>query len=147
MTIDEGGTGSEAPTKLSDPVLVGIYSNKHDDGRYLQFKTLREFFLAMQRGKVSFRTPSPRPNPQTGTRAVATRMTAAEDRFIEFAMDTAGLSRNQAVHALNEMRKGGKKAPLKIDSVTGQFTFSHGVFAEPDVLRRAAELGAARRAR
>lgn len=80
-----------------------------------------------------------------GTRAVAQRIVNAENSFIDFAMKTAGLTHGEAVSALSYMRKGGKRAPLRIDAVTGQFTFSHGAFAEPDVIRKAAELGRRRR--
>lgn len=77
-----------------------------------------------------------------GFRNVATRIANAEDAFIEFAMNTASLTREEAVAALRFMRRGGKRAPLKIDPVGGSFTFAHGAFAEADVLRRAATLGA-----
>lgn len=75
-----------------------------------------------------------------GLRNVATRIVNAEESFIAFAMTTANLSRLEAERALQTMRKGGKRSPLKIDAVNGSFTFQHGVFAEPDVLRRAATL-------
>ena len=71
---------------------------------------------------------------------LAERMVNAEEAFIAFAMRTAGLSREQAIQALTVMRKGGKRAPLKLDPIGGQFTFSHGLFAEPDVLRNAASV-------
>lgn len=70
-----------------------------------------------------------------GTKAIATRITNAEERFIEFACETAGLTRTEAERALAVYRK---ERVIKIDPVTGQFTFKHGDFAEPDVLRRAA---------
>ena len=79
---------------------------------------------------------------EPGLRGVASRINSAEERFLEFAQGQ-GLSREDAVFALAEMRKGGKKAPLRVDAVGGQFTFAHGAFGEPDVLRRAAELGRA----
>ncbi len=71
----------------------------------------------------------------TGARNVASRITGAENRFIEFAMETAELSRPEAERALARYKKD--KA-IKIDPVGGQFTFTHGGFSEPDVLRRAA---------
>jgi hypothetical protein len=74
-----------------------------------------------------------------GFRNVAQRITNAENAFVAFAMETAGLTKAEAERALAAMRKGGRKAPLKIDAVMGSFTFIHGVFAEPDVLRRAAQ--------
>ena len=74
-----------------------------------------------------------------GTEAVAQRMVNAEEGFLEFAMQTAGLTREQAVTALAEYRKA--KA-IKIDPVGGQFSFTHGGFAEAEVLRRAAGLEA-----
>lgn len=70
-----------------------------------------------------------------GTKAVAQRMVNAEEGFLDFAMRTAGITREQAVTALEEYRKA--KA-IKIDPVGGQFSFTHGGFAEADVLRRAA---------
>ena len=73
---------------------------------------------------------------------IAQRLANAEERFIAFAMETADLTRSEAINALGYLRKGGKRAPLKLDAVTGQFTFSHGAFAEPAVLRRAAQKGA-----
>jgi len=76
----------------------------------------------------------------SGFEAMAQRLTNAEERFIEYAMKRAKLSRTEAEHALSVMRKGGKKAPVKLDIVSGQFSFSHGAFGEPDVLRRAAHL-------
>jgi hypothetical protein len=71
---------------------------------------------------------------------IATRIVNAEERFVAFAMEAAGLSRAEAERALATLRRGGKRAPLKIDAVGGGFTFAHGGFAEPAVLRRAAGL-------
>lgn len=74
-------------------------------------------------------------------RAIATRMANAEEAFIAFAMESAGLTRDEAIAALTYMRKGGRRAPLKIDAVVGSFSFSHGAFADAAVIRRAAALG------
>lgn len=70
-----------------------------------------------------------------GTRAMAQRIVNAENRFIAFAL-AQGLTREQAEKALATYRR--VKA-IKIDKIGGQFTFSHGGFAERDVLLRAAE--------
>lgn len=70
-----------------------------------------------------------------GTKAVAQRSANAEGRFIDLAMETAGLTREQAETALARYKKDGA---IKIDKVTGQFTFTNGGFAEADVMRRAA---------
>ena len=75
-----------------------------------------------------------------GTKSIAQRIVNAEERFIEFAAETAGLSRAEAERALVAYRKA---RAIKIDPVGGGFTFAHGGFAEPDVLRRAAGLSAA----
>ena len=57
----------------------------------------------------------------TGCRNVAQRIINAEEAFIAFAMQTADLTRTEAERALVVMRKGGKRAPLKIDAIGGQF--------------------------
>ena len=80
--------------------------------------------------------PAGAPTAQ-GSKNVAQRMVNAEERFIEFAMLTGDLTREQALAALAEYRKA--KA-IEIDPVGGQFSFRHGGFAERDVLRRAAGL-------
>lgn len=86
--------------------------------------------------RVKQQTPETLP----GTRSVAQRMVNAEDRFLEFAMQTAGLTQEQATTALAEYRKA--KA-IKFDPVGGQFAFTHGGFAEAEVLRRAAGVASA----
>jgi hypothetical protein len=77
-------------------------------------------------------------NTQTarGYKAVAQRMVNAEERFIEFAIESAGLTRTGAVKALQVMRKA---KVVKIDAIAGQFTFSHGAFAEASILHKAAQ--------
>lgn len=72
---------------------------------------------------------------------MAQRMVNAEEAFIAYATRTAGLDRVQAIAALQFMRKGGRRAPLQLDAIGGGFSFSHGAFAEADVIRRAASLG------
>jgi hypothetical protein len=72
-----------------------------------------------------------------GTRSVAIRIVNAEEKFIEFAMETAGLTRRQAIDAMQVMRDANA---LVIDPVVGQFRFTHGRFAEPDIIRRAVEM-------
>ncbi len=68
-------------------------------------------------------------------RAIAQRIVNAEERFVEFAMQAAGLTRVEAERALATMRRA---KVVKIDAVGGGFTFTHGAFAAADVLRRAA---------
>ena len=70
-----------------------------------------------------------------GGKDIATRITNAEEKFISFARETAGLTRMQAIRALGEYKKS--KA-IKIDMNGGQYSFTDGRFAEADVLRRAA---------
>ncbi len=65
-------------------------------------------------------------------KAIATRIASAEDKFIEYAMNTAGLTHDQAVHALKVYRN--VKA-IKIDAIGGQFTFTHGAFGDARTLQ------------
>jgi hypothetical protein len=73
---------------------------------------------------------------QPGARAVAQRAVNAEERFIEFAQEQAGLTRDEALTALAAYRQA--KA-ITIDPVGGEFRFTDGRFAEAEVLRRAAK--------
>lgn len=72
---------------------------------------------------------------QTVVTNLAKRVVNAEVSFIEFAMRTANLTHVEAVNALKVYRK--YKA-IKIDAIGGQFSFTHGDFAEADVLQKAA---------
>ena len=74
-------------------------------------------------------------------RPIAQRLVNAENAFVAYAVETAGLTRAEAFAALAYMRKGGKRAPVTLDVVNGTFHFSHGAFADAAVLRRAAALG------
>lgn len=74
---------------------------------------------------------------EPGIRNMASRSLQAEEKFIEYAQTHGGLSRRQAEDALQVYRKA--KA-IKLDVVTGQFTFTHGAYGDRDVLRRAASL-------
>ncbi len=65
-------------------------------------------------------------------KAIATRITNAEESFIQYAMTVAPLSRAEAVHALKVYRK--VKA-IKIDAIGGQFTFTHGAYGDAEVLK------------
>ncbi len=67
-------------------------------------------------------------------KAIAVRITNAEKSFIEYAMNTAGLTESQAIHALKVYRK--VKA-IKIDAIGGQFTFTHGAFGDAETLTNA----------
>jgi hypothetical protein len=62
----------------------------------------------------------------------------AEERFIEFAMETADINREEAIIVLRVYRKA---KVVKIDPVMGQFQLQHGAFAEPEPIRKALELG------
>lgn len=73
-------------------------------------------------------------NNLIGAQFIAQRIINAEEAFIEFASESAGLTRDEAIKALTAYRK--VKA-IKIDPIVGQFSFTHGGFAEADVLRRA----------
>jgi len=73
-------------------------------------------------------------NFSKGAHAVATRIVNAEERFISYAMEVANISRDEALKALATYRK--VKA-IKIDAVGGEFRFTHGGFAEADVILRA----------
>jgi hypothetical protein len=86
-------------------------------------------------GHVSKVIGRPLRDVEPGLRGVASRITSAEERFIAFCTER-GFTPVQAEKILRVYRKA--KA-IKIDPVTGQFTFTHGDFAETDVLRRAAE--------
>ena len=72
-----------------------------------------------------------------GTSAIAQRMANAETKFVEFAMESAGLTKTQAEKAMVVMKKA---KVLKIDIHVGQFTFSHGAYADKDVLIRASQM-------
>ena len=72
-----------------------------------------------------------------GLKAVAARVAGAEEKFVKWAMNSAKLTKPQAEKALATMRK---LKVVKIDANVGQFTFKHGAFAEPEVVRRAAGL-------
>lgn len=75
-----------------------------------------------------------------GLRSVAVRVVAVEDRFVAWAREVAGLTEAEARRAMARLLEGGRRAPLKLDWVGGGFTFAHGAFAEPAVIRRAAGL-------
>lgn len=68
-------------------------------------------------------------------RPMAQRIVNAENRFIAWARETAGLSEGEAERVLSYYRR---HRLVKIDPVTGQFNLKHGAFAAADVLRRAA---------
>lgn len=67
--------------------------------------------------------------------AIAQRLVNAEERFIEYAMNTASLSRSEAEKVLVRYKKDKL---IKLDAGTGQFNFTNGVFGDKDVLLRAA---------
>jgi len=69
-------------------------------------------------------------------KAVATRIVNAEEKFIEYAMNTASLTRTEAISALMAYQK---YKVIKIDAIGGQFTFKHGIYGDKDVLQKAAQ--------
>lgn len=80
-------------------------------------------------------SPIPETQAPKGAKAVAQRIVNAEEAFLSFAMESAGLTREQALTALARYKKD--KA-IKIDPIGGQFSFTNGEFANPEVLQRAA---------
>lgn len=52
VTVDEGGTGFDVPKRLSEATLLGVYSDRDDNGKYYNFRSLREFFQALEAGKI-----------------------------------------------------------------------------------------------
>lgn len=72
-----------------------------------------------------------------GARNVAIRIGNAESSFIDFAARQATLPRADAVRVLAYYRR--IKA-IKIDAIGGQWSLTHGAFADADTLRRAADL-------
>lgn len=72
-------------------------------------------------------------------RPIATRIDNAEERFVEWASELAGLTTEQAWKALAEYKR---HRVVKIDSVLGSFQLKHGAFGEAAPLRRAAGLEA-----
>lgn len=70
-----------------------------------------------------------------GARNMAQRMVNAEERFLAFAQETAGLNREEALTALVMYRKC--KA-VRFDYVGGQFQLTSGGFADPKCLQVAA---------
>ena len=121
----------------TNPAAMKAFRATQRDG-FSQLAGLREVLALLHQRAAQSAQPAPAPAPTAqGSKNVAQRMVNAEERFIEFAMLTGDLTREQALAALAEYRKA--KA-IEIDPVGGQFSFRHGGFAERDVLRRAAGL-------
>ena len=76
---------------------------------------------------------------KAGLRNMAARIVNGEERFIAYATEHAGITRDEASAALATYRKVGA---LWIDSVTRDFRVNHGGFLDADVIRRAAAKGA-----
>ena len=74
---------------------------------------------------------------KTGAWVIAARQNNAMEKFINMAQERAGLTRTQAEKAFLAYRKA---KVIKIDVAGGQYSFTHGDFAEKEVLRRAAGL-------
>lgn len=72
-----------------------------------------------------------------GAKAFAQRMENAERRALDF-IKSNGFSEKESKIIFSVMRK---EKVLKLDLILGQFTFSHGVFAEKWVMKNALEMG------
>ncbi len=103
--------------------------------REAQDKMLADIHRSAEEAATTLPTASSLFVKPKGTKSVATRIVNAEDSFIEFARTQGDLSTGQALKALESYKKN--KA-IKIDPIGGGYTFTHGGFAERDVLRRAA---------
>lgn len=120
--------------------LKGRLQKRFDQGLITQKSRDERLKMLLQQRKEKQAAVAAKPVTQTvekltGTRAVAQRFENAKNKFVEHAMNHAGLTRPQAVTALNAMTKA--KA-VKIDPVMGQFSFTHGAFGDKAVIRRAA---------
>lgn len=69
-----------------------------------------------------------------GTKQVAERIVTAEERFADWVVESIGCARRDAFKVLAVYRKA---RAVKVDPITGQFSLTHGGFADADVLRRA----------
>jgi hypothetical protein len=70
-------------------------------------------------------------------KAIATRITNAEESFINYVQTVAPFAtREEAIHVLKVYRQ--VKA-IKIDAIGGQFIFTHGAYGDVDVIKRAIE--------
>lgn len=120
--------------------LKGRLQKRFDQGLITQKSRDERLKTLLQQRKEKQAAVAAKPVTQTvekltGTKAVAQRFENAENKFIEHAISHAGLTRPQAVTALNAMTKA--KA-VKIDPIIGQFSFTHGAFGDKAVIRRAA---------
>lgn len=120
--------------------LKGRLQKRFDQGLITQKSRDERLKMLLQQRKAKQAAVAAKPVTQTvekltGTKAVAQRFENAENKFIEHAISHAGLTRPQAVTALNAMTKA--KA-VKIDPIIGQFSFTHGAFGDKAVIRKAA---------
>lgn len=74
-----------------------------------------------------------------GLQGIASRLADGEEKFLEVLMRQGDLSREDAVFAFREMRRC--KAVKRVNGLGGEWRVVHGALLEPDVVRRAAELG------
>jgi DNA repair protein RadC/predicted RNA methylase len=81
------------------------------------------------------RKPEATPEKIPGTKAVAQRMLAGEERFIESVMEQFGKTREEAERVLARFKE---TKLVHIDSVTGQYQLKTGASWEQDVIDRAA---------
>lgn len=66
-----------------------------------------------------------------GTKAMAVREYNAGTRFVEYAMEHAGLSEESAERVLAAYRKA---KVIRLDKVDGQFYLKHGVFGDVETM-------------
>lgn len=69
-------------------------------------------------------------------RGLAVRGIEAEERFLRYAKERAGLSQSEAERVMAAYRKA---KVIRFDHVTGQFTVKHGAFLDVETLRHVAE--------
>lgn len=126
--------GGDAPFNLAGEAGVDAQRIAAEKAKAEQVK--KEAQELADKQQMDLLAPKAKPvEPVKGAQAVAQRIVNAEESFIQFAMNTAGLTREQAVAALERYRAD---KVIKIDPVGGQYTLKHGAFAEAEVLRKAA---------
>ena len=70
-----------------------------------------------------------------GNKNTAIRFINAENNFLSYLTERAGITEAEAVKVLALYRK---MKVIKIDAVVGQWNVKHGAFLDADVIRRAA---------
>jgi len=72
-----------------------------------------------------------------GAAVLLVRKQLAADRFVAMVVENYGLTRAQAMAAMNTLLKA---RVLELGANDGQFRIKHGAFCDPVVMRRAAGL-------